>query len=195
MGEPEGRKGVDGGSQRPAAPPSLRRRCKLRRVRQAETRRSATPKLRLSVEGQVQVLEERSVGEIARLNLCYTQTAATLEHDGAVLQDLTMQLSWALLRIDVLKAAIMVGSRADELSAGVGASNDVVVSEERSRNFGDCDGSHDGKVAMLSDVVAQPLLMMQGLLCSGQDDDGGENTMVIDEPAALVDGGNMLWED
>ena len=73
MGEPEGRKGVDGGSQRPAAPPGLCRRRKLRRVRQAETRTSATPKPALSVEGRVRVLEGRSVDEIARLNLYYTQ--------------------------------------------------------------------------------------------------------------------------
>ena len=68
MGEPKGRKGVGEGYQRPATRPGLRRRRILRRVRQEETRKSATPKP-VSVEGQVQVLEGRSVEEIARLNV------------------------------------------------------------------------------------------------------------------------------
>ena len=88
MGEPEGRKGVDEGYQRPATRPSLRRRRILRRVRQEEMRKSTTPKPALSVGGQVQVLEGRSVDEIARLNLYYTQSAATFEYDGAMMQDL-----------------------------------------------------------------------------------------------------------
>ena len=56
----------------------------------------------LSVEGQVQVLEGRSMDEIAHLNLHFTQTAAVLEHDGAVVQDLAMQLPWALTRRTLL---------------------------------------------------------------------------------------------
>ena len=114
MGEPKGRKGVDEGYQRPATRPGLRRRRILRRVRQEETRKSATPKPALSVEGRVQVLEERPMDEIARLNLYYTQSAATFEYNGAVIQDLSMQLSWALSRIDVLEAAVMARPRADD---------------------------------------------------------------------------------
>ena len=56
MGEPEGREGGDGGSQRPAASPGLRRRRKLRQILQAEKRTSATPKP-LSMEERVMVLE------------------------------------------------------------------------------------------------------------------------------------------
>ena len=47
----------------------------------------------------MQVLEGRSVDEIARLNTCYTQSAVMFEYDGAVMQDLSMQLFWALGRI------------------------------------------------------------------------------------------------
>ena len=56
MGEPEGRKEVKGGSQRPAASPGLRRWRKLRRILQAEKRMSATPKP-LNMEERVTVLE------------------------------------------------------------------------------------------------------------------------------------------
>ena len=93
MGTHEGQKAVDEGYWKPFTRPSLRRQRIPRRERQAETRKSATPKPVLSVEGQVQVLEGRFMDEIARLDLYYTQTAATLEYDGAVAQDLSMQLS------------------------------------------------------------------------------------------------------
>ena len=52
----------------------------------------------------MQVLEGRSMSEIECLNLYFTQAAATLEYDGAVVQDLLVQLSWVLMCIDVLKA-------------------------------------------------------------------------------------------
>ena len=39
------------------------------------------------------VLEGRSVGEIARLNMYYTQSAAMFEYDGTAVQDLSVQLS------------------------------------------------------------------------------------------------------
>ena len=143
MGEPGGRKGVDEGSQRPATRPGLRRRRILRRVRQEETRKSATPKPALSVAGRVQVLEGRSVDEIARLNLYYTQSAAMFEYNGAMVQDLSMQLFWALARIDALEAAVMARPRADEMSAGMGASNDTMVAPSGISGrcgSGECDG-------------------------------------------------------
>ena len=76
-GHLRGQKVVDEGYQRPATRPGLRHPRVLRRKRQAKTRKSATPKLVLSVEGRVQVLEGRSVSEIERLNLYFTQAAAT----------------------------------------------------------------------------------------------------------------------
>ena len=51
--------------------------------------------------------EGQSVNKIEHLSLYFIQTAATLEHDGAVAQDLAEHLSWALTCIDVLKAAVI----------------------------------------------------------------------------------------
>jgi hypothetical protein len=42
------------------------------------------------MEERVTVLEGRSVDEIARLNLCYTQSATLFEYDGVAVQDLSM---------------------------------------------------------------------------------------------------------
>ena len=124
---------------------------------------SAMPKPALSVEGRVRVLEGRSVDEIARLNLYYTQSAAMFEYDGAMVQDLLTQLLklllfWALAHIDAPKAAVMEQPRSDEVSAGMGASNATMVAVERPRNFGDCDGFCAGEleVAMVLDVMVQP---------------------------------------
>ena len=91
--------------------------------------------------------------EIAHLNLYYTQSAATFEYDGMVMQDLAMQLSRALTHIDVLEAAVMMRPWADEISAGVGMSNNAVVSTEHSGNFGDCDGYQAGRAEMIPDMV------------------------------------------
>ena len=163
MGEPEGRKGVDGGSQRPAASPGLRRRRAARRVTQMEKRTSVTPKP-VSIGERVTVLEGRTVGEIARLNLCYTQSAAMFEYDGAMVQDLSTQLFRALARIDVLEAAVMVRPRSDDVSAGMGTSNDTMVDAGRPENFGDCDEFRDGRVVMASNAMVQPPPTMPGLL-------------------------------
>ena len=94
----------------------------------------------------MQVLEGRSVDEIARLNLYYTQSAAMFEYNGAAMQDLSTQLFWALTRIAALKATVMARPRSDEMSAGLGASNDTMVVAEHLRNFGDCDGSGLGRM-------------------------------------------------
>ena len=91
----------------------------------------------------MQVLEGRSVDEIARLNLYYTQSAAMFEYNGAMVQDLSMQLFWALARIDALEAAVMARPRADEMSAGMGASNDTMVAPSGISGrcgSGECDG-------------------------------------------------------
>ena len=56
-------------------------------------RKSVTPKPTTSMEERVAVLEGRSVSEIERLNSYFFQTAATLEYDGAVAQDLAERLS------------------------------------------------------------------------------------------------------
>jgi hypothetical protein len=108
MGEPEGQKRVDGGYQRPAVPPGLRRRRKLRRGLQAEKSRSATPKP-VSMGDRVTMLERSRVDEITRLNLYYAQSAAMFEYDGAMVRDLSTQLFRALARIDALEAAVMGG--------------------------------------------------------------------------------------
>ena len=62
------------------------------------------------------MLEGRSIDEIARLNLYYTQTGATLEYDGAVIQDLAGAASCFLgselqveSRADVAREDAMVG--------------------------------------------------------------------------------------
>ena len=54
----------------------------------------------------------------------------------------------------------MVQSQSDEVSAGMGASNDTMVAAESPRDFGDCDGFCAGEVEMVSDMVVQPSLMM-----------------------------------
>ena len=125
-GEHEGPGGVDGGSQRSAVPPGLRRRRRLRRGLQKTKRRSATPKP-VSVGERVTVLEKRSVDEITRLNLYYAQSAAMFEYDGAMVQDLSAKLLRAMACIDVLEAAVMAQPRADDCSAGLSASNGTVV--------------------------------------------------------------------
>ena len=107
MGEPEGRKGFGEGYREPITWPSLCRRHVLRRQRQAETRKSETPKPTMSMEGRVLVLEGRSMSEIERFNSDFVQTAATLEYDDEMVQDLVERLSWALKRIDALEAAVM----------------------------------------------------------------------------------------
>jgi hypothetical protein len=122
----------------------------------------------------VRVLEGRSVDEIARLNLYYTQSAAMFEYDGAMVQDLSTQLFWALARIDALKAVVMARPRSDEVSAGMDASNDSMVAAERPRKFGDCDGFCDGEVEMASDAMMQPSPTMPGLLRDEHPDVGGE---------------------
>ena len=84
--------------------------------------------------------------EIAHLHLYFTQTAATLEYDGVVVQDLSVQVSLVLTHIGALEATVMVQPQADKCSAGWGMSNSMVVSAEHSRNFGDCsDRSCDGE--------------------------------------------------
>ena len=152
MGEPEGRKGVDGGSQRPATSPGLLRRRKRRRVAQAAKSKSATPKP-VSIQERVTVLEGRTVGEIERLNFYFHQSAAMFEHDGAAVQDLSERLFRALARIDDLEAAVMARPRKDRYSAGLGASSDTVAYAERSKNFGNCGGgSCGGEVGTVPNV-------------------------------------------
>ena len=113
----EGPGGVDGGSQRPAVPPGLRRRRKLRRGRQAETRRSATPRP-VSMGERVTVLERSPVDEITRLNLYYAQSAAMFEYDGAMVQDLSKQLFGAIARIGAIEAVVMARPRLDQVTWG-----------------------------------------------------------------------------
>ena len=58
------------------------------------------------------------MSEIARLNSHFVQTAASLEYDGAVAQDLARRPSWAHVRIYALEAAVMARPRGDDISVG-----------------------------------------------------------------------------
>ena len=68
MGEPEGRIGVDRGSQGPATRPGIRCRRILRAPRQTVTHDLAAPKPMISVEERAMVLAERSVLTDERTN-------------------------------------------------------------------------------------------------------------------------------
>ena len=131
--------------------------------------------------------------EIVCLNLYYTQTAATFEYDGAVVQDLSMQLSWALAHIDALETTVMAQPLVDHCSAGLGASSDTVASAERSRNFGDCSGrSRDSEVAAAPDATVQPSPTMTVMQDAVQVNGEGEDAVMTDGPAISGDRRDMI---
>ena len=144
-------------------------------------------------------MERSRVDEITRLNSYSTQSAAMFEYDGAMVQDLSTQLFWALARIDVLEAAVMARPRSDELSAGLGASSDTVVYAERPKNFGDCGGgSCDGEMEMVLGTAVQLSPAMQEIPRDVRADARDEDVEMSIEQAFLGDYGvvvKMIGED
>ena len=139
-------------------------------------------------------MERSRVDEITRLNSYSAQSAAMFEYDGAMVQDLSMQLFRAMARIDVLEAAVMAQPRSDGFSAGLDASSDTLVYAERPENFGDCDGSRAGEVERVSDAMVQPLPTMVGVQDDVQAGGDGEDEEMTDGPAVSGDGGVEVFD-
>ena len=128
--EPDRRNEVDRGPQGPITRPGVRRRRVMRAACQTAKCKSAKPTPVMSVEGRVAVLEGRLVSMDERLNSHLFKTAAALEYDGAVAQDLVERLSCVFAHIDALEAAVVAQPREDVYSVEFGASNGIVVFAE-----------------------------------------------------------------
>ena len=132
MGEPGGRMEVDRGPQGPITRPGVRRRRVMRAGRQTAKRKSSEAKTGDERGGTCGGAGGTfSQHADARLNSCFVQTGVVLEYDGAVVHDLGERLSWAFACIDALGAAVVAQPREGDCSAGLGASDNTVVSAER----------------------------------------------------------------
>ena len=89
----------------------------------------------------------------------------------------------------------MARPRVDDLSAGLGASKDTVVSAERSEVFCDCgDGSRNGKgLEMAPCMTVQPSpLTVCGMPDAVQADGTGMDVEMIDGPNEFGDRGDIV---
>ena len=93
MGEPEGRRGIDGGSQGPVTRPGLCRLRVQRAARQSAKRKSARPEPVSNMEDRVTTVETRMVSVDQRLNDTIHGAWAVFAFDAASAERVEVQVA------------------------------------------------------------------------------------------------------